>query len=221
MPPRKPKPPSLKVPTPKQPKPWDIRPKHTTGDGTADDVFRAVGMALTRWEFVEVALADIFTIFIGAPEISPPSEPAVRAYGSIPGFKSRVDMVDAAGEAFFHIDTRERDKKIIEGHAKQRAEFVELLKAIRGFADRRNDIAHGIVHARKSESYLGPPLYNAKKYPITPNRVTVYERATYRYGRHDIDYYRNEFEQLATKIENLCSRLRATAAYLRNRARKP
>ena len=128
-------------------------------------------------------------------------------------------MVDAAAEAFFHIDQSERDEKIKEGHAKQRAEFVSLLKEVRGFADRRNDIAHGIVHARGTESDLGPPLYNAKKYPITPNKITVYERATYRYGQEEIHTTASISNHSAKRIADLSHRVRHTAAYLRNRER--
>jgi hypothetical protein len=97
--PHKPKSPNVK--TPKAPKPWDIRPKGAKGSTTADEVYRAVGMALTSWESIEVVLADIFTIFVGAPLTVVPHAPATMAYGSIIGFRSRASMIEAAASGFF------------------------------------------------------------------------------------------------------------------------
>ncbi len=129
-------------------------------------------------------------------------------------------MVEAAANSFFHLEDDERDQKVIDGHTKFRAEFVKLITEIRGFADRRNDIAHGVVSHRESNSYLVPPVYNAKKYPMKPNTITVYNRATYRYGRDDIDYYRSQFMNLQKRLDYFTRRVSHIAAYHRKREQK-
>jgi hypothetical protein len=219
MPPRKPKP--QKNSTPPIRKAWDIRPKSAKGSATADDIYRAVGMALTSWEYVENALADAFTLFVGAPEESPPRVPALRAYGAIVGFQSRAAMLDAAGEAFFHKHRDQTpDPKLDPQKEKLRGEFVSLLRETKGHSDRRNDIGHGIVSSSRLGSFLYPPDYNARKYPLLKDNLTLHHRAAYAYTADDIHHYRKGFEELYDKLSVLCTELRHIAAYERRRDRE-
>ena len=48
------------------PAPWDIPPAPPSGDAHEDAISMAVGRALTSWEYVEEAYADIFAILVGA-----------------------------------------------------------------------------------------------------------------------------------------------------------
>ena len=131
MPPRKPKPP--KPATPPKVNIWD--PPHATqGDTTENEIFEAVGRAITDWEFVEEELARIFAALVGTVGHPRPG-PAVRAYGSIIGFKARADMIQAAGNTFFQ-----------SRHAPQlQAKFNELMAETLNWSNRRNDIVHGRV----------------------------------------------------------------------------
>jgi hypothetical protein len=71
----------MKPQTPKQVKPWDA-PFARTGDTNEDDLYNAIGRALTDWEFVEKALARIFAAFTGTVAY-PSAGPSVRAYGAL------------------------------------------------------------------------------------------------------------------------------------------
>lgn len=174
-------------------------------------------MALTSWEYIELALADMFTLFIGAPEVSPPRDPAVRAYGSVASFNSRADMVDAAGEAYLHPPRQPSDPKLEKFKDELRTNLRSLFKQVRGFGDRRNDIAHGIVSSNQLGSFLYPPLYNAKKYPMGGG-LTVHERAKFCYSAVEIHYYRQHFEDLYDRLQSFCTSLREIWAHERLKA---
>jgi hypothetical protein len=63
------------------------------------------------------------------------------------------------------------------------------MKQYRGFGDRRNDIAHGMVKQQSNGWYLSPGLHSTKKYPIgQPPR--------YSYSSNEIDQLRTLFDDL-------------------------
>ena len=76
------------------PQPWDIPPTLASGDAGENGMYLAVGRALTAWEYVEEAFADIFATFVGAHESREPEVvPAFRAYGSVITSRGRADML--------------------------------------------------------------------------------------------------------------------------------
>jgi hypothetical protein len=132
------------------------------GDETAEPLFAAVGRALSNWEHTENQLANLFTVLVGAKVTRDRPSPAVRAYGTVVSFKGRIAMLEGAAKAYFlsHPDL---------GHSGQ---WSELGKQLEGFAERRNDIAHGSVELlfdlgveRHLGFFLMPGLYVSKKYP--------------------------------------------------------
>jgi hypothetical protein len=179
-------------------------------------------MALTSWEYIELALADMFVLFIGAPEESPPRDPVVRAYGSVASFNSRADMVGAAGESYLHPDEKKKpsDPKLEAVKEKLRNELRGLFKTVRGFGDRRNDIAHGIVGSSQYGSFLRPASYNARKYPIG-GRLTVHQRARFCWSAEEVHYYRRHFEDLHDRLQKFCTNLRHMEASKRLKIASP
>src|SRR5437667_11584857 len=82
--------------------PWDAPPKPATAD-VSEDIYTAVGKALSNWELVEAQLGEIFSIFVRTPVfLTPLEEPAMWAYGSVVSFNGRADMLEAAARGFFH-----------------------------------------------------------------------------------------------------------------------
>jgi hypothetical protein len=156
------------------------------GAATQDELYIAIGAALSAWELVEEGLAEIFALFVGSPEAGPGPghDPAIRAFGSVLTFKGRQEMVCAAKEAFFYRAPKDPLVK----------HFGDLNEEAGGFAGRRNDIAHGrvqIVHGKGF--YLFPGLYNTSKNPID-------QPAIYAYGPNEVHYYRESFEILSQKL---------------------
>jgi hypothetical protein len=82
--------------------PWDIQGPSPHGDQDEEKVYAAVGRALSCWEELEEALADLFTCFMGSQvPVHDSSHPACQVYGSIPSFNSRSDMLDVPASAYF------------------------------------------------------------------------------------------------------------------------
>jgi hypothetical protein len=163
MPPRKPKPKKVGPPQPTQP--WDVLwPEHrgaTKGDENREALLAAVGFALSKWEELEVELAQTFSTLVGAQW----GEPAVRAYGAIDNFRSRMNMLDAAADTFFYSRTWRAKTAADPLVSKTQDEYRELVKLCRNFAARRNDIAHGRYHDHPELGYfLRPAAYNSRKY---------------------------------------------------------
>jgi hypothetical protein len=85
------------------PNPWDIPDWRTTAEQSQDALYLEVGRALSAWEGVEQALADIFAILVGAPHWPERDRaPALRAFGTIIGFLARIGMLEAATQAYFY-----------------------------------------------------------------------------------------------------------------------
>lgn len=126
---RKPRPP----PTPKTPRPWDAPPPPEKGDEDSDVLYAAIGRALSEWEHLEEELARIFSSLVVGGE----GTAAERSYGAVATFRGRMDMIEAAAEAFFFLYPDDRSSLGNDLHV--------LITSARSFGARRNEIAHGIV----------------------------------------------------------------------------
>jgi hypothetical protein len=189
MPPRKPKPP--KPPTPPAKKPWDA-PFALKGDSSEDDLFKAVGRALTDWEFVEEALARIYVALMRSDIHTP--NPAIRAYGAVLGSKARIDMIRAAGEAYMTLPYT----GTLVFPSQARDAFGPLLDQCFEWGNRRNDIAHGRSWPSDngSEYFLFPALYSTKKWKLA-------QPPAYRYSSKEITTLSAAFQDLYDRLSEL------------------
>lgn len=184
-------------------KPWDPRPPSSVGDSREDTIFSAVGQALTEWEQMENACAQLFAVLVSANHKRVYLAPAIRAYGTITSAATRQQMLANAGDAYF---SKRKAKALTH-----EAEFNELIKAYKEFASRRNEIAHGSVQRvfltkRGSRPdarglYLTPSFYNPRKFK---NEVL-----SYLYTSIDLIFYRQEFTKLALRIGGLKERMQS------------
>jgi hypothetical protein len=209
MPPRKPKLPKQK--SPKSGNPWDIpyAKKFKRGDKTPEQIFLAVGRALTKWEGVEVSLGSIFTALIGSVDVPGSYIPAVRAFGAVINSSTRSEMILQAAEAFFYEFEGEGFYDEVQPY---RAELKKIMLAYTGWISRRNDLAHGYVTENKMPDYeideapltsfylLCPSHGNTKKWPLD-------WEPTYKYKGEDIENFAREFEDLDNRIEDFSRRL--------------
>jgi hypothetical protein len=178
------------------PLPWDVPPKPTTGE-FGDEIYIAVGQALSNRELVERELGEIFSIFIGMPiGIAPSVEPVMRAYGAVANFSGRTEMLEAASKAFFHQQ--------VSPDVEMR--FRGLMTECKGFAGRRNDIAHGRVETVLRGMYewwpgdharlLLPGLFATKKYGLNQEPMYVY-------SSREIAHFSICFEELSERLSAL------------------
>src|SRR5256885_1916125 len=147
--------------------PWDmpvsgpLRP----GNKNPDDLYLAVGRALTKWEGLEAEMSALFAVVTGGTD-QWYYVPSTRAYGAVNGTGARADMVSKAAEAFFleHYASVNRDERQTELSTFE-TDLKEIIKAYRGWAARRNDVAHGYVtegghpdYGAEKSSADGPPV---------------------------------------------------------------
>jgi hypothetical protein len=178
----------MKKPRQSPPPVWSVLPRQKVGARTEEELYFAVGFALSAWELVEEGLAELFALFIAASEAGPASsghEPAIRAYASVISFKSRQGMVGAAADAYFHKAGKDEPLK---------SQIGSLIDEIGGHAERRNDIAHGRVQLSPGEGfYLFPGLYNIRRRPIG-------QPLAYAYDASQVHFYGEGFRLLSQKL---------------------
>lgn len=182
--------------------PWDIPAKPTHSSDSRDDLYVAVGRALSSWDGIESILAEIFSLFLGTPVSSNPlQEPGIRAFGSVVSFNGRAEMLEAAARAYFH------NKKTPTAPLEMK--FRALLNECRQFSGRRNDIAHGRVEflvggefdwwPQKDDDYCWlflPGLLAAKRYSLNHEPLFIYTKA-------ELSYFNDQFDQLTGRLGDL------------------
>lgn len=182
------------------PNPWDRPPKATSANADQNDIFRAVGQALSAWESVEHYIARIFAVLVAEKISGPPyatsadgSSPAARAYGSVISFQGRATMVEAAANAFFYTHP----------HPEFPGRLRKLMKTAVGWTARRNDVAHGIVYGCPwdgSKSLLWPNDYSTSKRSID-------RQVAYWYNDEQIIEFGKAFDRLGTEFSKFHSEL--------------
>jgi hypothetical protein len=173
---------------------WDIPNPEPKGDPNETMIYTAVGAALSKWESVEAAAAEIFTVLVGAESAmtSLVVPPAVRAFGIVTSFPTRCEMITTAAKAFFSIH-----KEV----ASYERDIGDALSEAREYSNRRNEIAHGVVReVTNSETkefegyYLFPSFYNPKRFPVS-------RFPTYSYVAKNILYFAGRFDVMGQKLD--------------------
>jgi hypothetical protein len=165
--------------------PWDVPPLPDRGDDDIERTFAGVGHVLSQWESVEIEMSVLFTLFTNRPA----DAEARREYGKGTIFANRAIIIEEAAAKWLRDQTLE-------------SEFDRLLCVARHFADRRNDVAHGIVRPiqwvipidrqyYRLEYCLAPPYHTYRKYDSN--------------NRPEYIYISETLSDLAHKIRVLCS----------------
>jgi hypothetical protein len=134
-----------------QPASAKILAKEAEGDSNAEVLYASVGRALSNWEFLQFSLAFLFAACSGAAF----PYPVMRAFGQSMLVTAKLDMIQYAADAS------------LASHKDLLARVTDLVKLVRGYNDRRNDIAHGVVQIFTTSShYLIPTAGTSRKYPV-------------------------------------------------------
>lgn len=190
--------------------PWDIPPPPKKGDASKSTTYEAVGLALSNWEFFEFDLGLMFITLLRANE----GIAARRAYGSIITFRGRLEMIEAAAEAYFLVHRAPRVK----------ADFRSLMNRAQKYGARRNEIAHGRVQEfklerrKKSDGWaLYPSHFNSNKMTLSGTRrrkvyLHVHARLAvtqprYVYTSTEISAFAAHFRELADETSKLLGRV--------------
>jgi hypothetical protein len=130
-----------------------------------ETLFASLGRALNKWEYVEFGLSLAYCLFAGDASFK-----KMQEYGRGNIFRERLSILERAADAWFVRNCHQE----IEG------EFQQIVSTARWMADRRNEIAHGLVMDVQSFTYfrvnlilaspnntqflLIPPFYHVRKH---------------------------------------------------------
>lgn len=164
--------------------PWNVAPMKPRGETSCEQIFEAVGRALSRWEWMEYWASQLYAYLLGSD-----SRGAEIGYGALIAFSQRKELLIGAEKAFrFRIE----------------APFncvPDLIRQIDKFSPRRNEIAHGMaVEVKGCGIYLAPAWYNSTKFPKLDGRLQTPEfndgAGRYVYTADQITFYGEQFMRL-------------------------
>ncbi len=134
-------------------KPHPPLPTEAKGDQSIDAIWLAVGCALSAWEELQRNLTHLFVEIVNSDSYG-----LMRAFGTSTVVVSKLEMTLYA--ATFELVS---NQQLLE-------QLTAILNRVRGFNDRRNDIAHGCALGSFDDKdemigFFLKPLYTmSKKY---------------------------------------------------------
>ncbi|MBM3623522.1 MAG: hypothetical protein FJX20_22865 [Alphaproteobacteria bacterium] len=149
-----------------RPSTWSRPKPERHGDIDVDDIYIAVGRALSEWSMVEIALGRLYATLDGAPP-----QTAWSVYAAERDPRARIARLSEAA------DTRFSDGETEDGTTCRR-----VIEAAGLAAQRRDDIVHGIVVLFRpgalDGSYLVPTGFtagdsNVPEYAYTAAQITT------------------------------------------------
>jgi hypothetical protein len=180
-------------------KPWAAPPRPTTYDRDPEVIYAAIGRSLSMWQYVEDALSLIFEWLVVGGQVPGTyvnsMSPAQAAYGTVVSFDARAGMIEAAASAFFHH----------HAHPSFHARLQKLLATCRGWAGRRNEIAHGRIGGSPVDlnlCALWPTESSSRKREIT-------YRARFVYNSTQINEFDRQFAELHMTVLDFYSEFRS------------
>jgi hypothetical protein len=186
--------------------PWDRPSIPANGAIAADEIYVHVGRALSAWEEFEIDLSWLYAALTGMPLHTQASYHAYMEKADNYNGRSR-NLVKAANEYFVRHPNQQEE-----------AQFCEIITVAKGWAARRNDIAHSVVRpvyrgyqtadggsfdewARRPEEYLlYPPEYAEGKF----NDIG---QPAYAYGVADLIHFAGIFRGLGPMANRLSLQL--------------
>lgn len=172
-------------------KAWDVCPWPSKGDNSSQDIYIAVGRALTTWEEFEGFLSLLFAELVGSRN----TQAARQAYCAVRTFEGRSEMLKAASSAYFHDFPNNDFRKNI----------LDLIKEAKNLAPRRNEIAHGIVRDFYELPHPDIPPFRTGQYALFPTYADSKKRdvntnPSYCYTSVELNHYTEQFIKLCGKV---------------------
>jgi hypothetical protein len=187
-------------------KPWD-RPvgsltPNRMGDQTAEPLFSALGKAVSAWEGVQAATSSLyFAMRIGCAPTE--TDPGFNAFGGLNQVHKRRKELEKRSRSFLTQDFGHN----VEAVVRFRAELKNVLSAFVGWAERRNDIAHGYVTEAQSPDYYDPEQKIITVYALCPSHARIAKwlnsEPEYNYLASDLEAFIESFQRLDDQFESL------------------
>ena len=171
------------------PSAWNRPAPDDHGDIDVDDIYIAIGRALSEWSMVEIALGRLYAALDGAPP-----QLAWSIYAAERDSRTRLARLGEAARARF-----------ADGETKDSVTCRRVIEAAGHAAQRRDDMVHGIAVLFRpgalDGSYLVPTGFtagdsNMPEYAYTAAQLTI---------------LRSQFDRLQDEINALILRLQVAS----------
>ena len=180
--------------------PWDRPPLARQGNRSDRSLFESLGRALNAWEEIEISMSHLYAAFVIGDRFEPH---ASHAYGEDANFNQRAAKLVRAAKAHF----MRHPSQPIEG------EFCRLMRLVRGYSARRNDMAHAHVlpihfvvmpdSAKEAIALTENPQWCLVPPHFRANKFTTARRPAYAFSSWEINEFRLVFWDMAHAISNL------------------
>lgn len=177
---------------------WEHKAFASASTDTQDQVFHAVGAALSSWESAESALATLYVMLCDVENGS--SAAIARTFGSIPSSAGRRKIIKAAAEIYF--GTHWQNHRIKKG-------LTDLLAAFTKASERRDEFAHGqaysfSINGKSHGCFLFASQYISSRNlpfpPGSPEDPFSNLSSTYRYTATEILDFARKFNELRDAV---------------------
>jgi hypothetical protein len=160
----------------------DIDPSNT---------YAGVGRSISSWELVEVELAVLYSIFIGKPN----DLDAIVEYGKLHSiFNNRMNAVGKAAASFF----------LKQPSQEKEGEWSSIDAVARELADKRHQIAHGIVMISSLPSEDAMKVH-LNEFAVKPPWYSIFN-LTKKSGRHpDVGIWGGGYDYKVADLNDIAS----------------
>ena len=174
------------------------------GDRNAEPLFCALGKAVSAWEGVQAATSSLyFAMRIGNADSE--ADPGFQAFGGLNQVHKRRKELEERSRLFLE----QHFHRNAETTARFEAELKDVLAAYIGWAERRNDIAHGYVTEAQTPDYHDPEQKIITVYTLCPSHARIakwpHSEPEYNYVASDLEAFAESFQRLDDQLESLAN----------------
>ena len=172
------------------------------GDRSFDPLFLALGKAVSAWEGVQAATSSLyFAIRIGNSDTE--GDPGFQAFGGLAMVHKRRKELEERSRLFLTQDFGRNNDLALSFET----DLKRTLSAYVGWAERRNDIAHGYVTEARTPDYYNPEQRIITVYALCPSHARtgkwLHGEPEYNYRAPDLDFFVERFRSLDDQFERL------------------
>ncbi|SLN46099.1 hypothetical protein [Roseisalinus antarcticus] len=197
--------------------PW-ARPEFSAipnrpGDREAEPLYAALGHAVSDWEGVNAVTAALHRALLLDDDRDSFESAEIEAFGGLNNVHRRAKELSDLSKGFFGAafgDQQDEANEICK-------EIASLLAAYRGWAERRNDLAHGYVTRADGPDYYQEDQPIVATYALCPSHARIpkwpFGEPDYNYVAEDISSFAAAFRALDIEIEAMANRIENLRPY--------
>jgi hypothetical protein len=189
--------------------PWK-RPPHSTtpnrqGDPASNPIFCALGKAVSAWEGVGAAMNAIYYAILDDDQRDELDSVDLNAFGDLRNVHKRAKNLHDRWRLFSKSLSTVETPEV----GAIDAELTSALAAVRGWAERRNDLAHGYVSETEAPDYTKDEQPLTKQFALCPSfaRPSKWPHAEpeYNYLAKEIEAFARAFRMLDERLERIAA----------------